>query len=116
MTRQTEIDVRIFEGERTHTDGNHLLGEFNITGVERAKRGEAKILVTFEVNTSGMLAVGARDKTTGAEANVEIQHDRGRLSGEEIERMCAEAERMRIADEARSAAFAERMASERGEY
>ena len=113
---QTEIDVRIFEGERTHTDGNHLLGEFNITGVERAKRGEAKILVTFEVNTSGMLAVSARDKVTGSEANVEIQHDRGRLSGEEIDRMCQEAERMRLQDEARAQAFAERMAAERGEY
>lgn len=100
---QTEIDVRIFEGERTHTDGNHLLGEFRITGVERAKKGEAKILVTFEVNTSGLLTVTAKDKVTGAESNVEIQHDRGRLSSEDIDRMVAEAERLRAEDEARAA-------------
>jgi len=75
---QTEIDVRIFEGERGHTDGNHLLGEFQITGVERARRGEAKVLVTFEVNTNGLLNVSARDKVTGAAAQVEIEHDSSR--------------------------------------
>lgn len=41
---------------------------------------------------------------TGAHANVEIAHDRGRLSPEEIEKMCAEAERFRMEDEARTAA------------
>lgn len=69
--------------------------------MQRAKKGEAKILVTFEVNTSGLLTVTARDKVTGAEANVEIQHDRGRLSTDDIDRMVAEAERLRMDDEAR---------------
>ena len=96
---QDEIDVRIFEGERSNTDGNHLLGEFQITGIERAKKGEPKIDVQFEVNTNGLLTVTARDRETGANAEVKLQHDRGRLSPEEIERMCAEAEAMRAEDE-----------------
>jgi len=110
---QTEIDVRIFEGERTNTDGNHLLGEFQITGIQRAKQGEAKILVTFEVNTNGLLTVVAQDKVTGVHAKVEINHDRGRLSSQEIEAMCAEAERLRVADEEYAAALQERMEAER---
>ena len=109
---QKEIDVRIFEGERGHTDGNHLLGEFQITGVERARRGEAKVLVTFEVNTNGLLNVTARDKVTGAQAQVEIEHDKGRLSSNEIEAMVQEASRMRAQDEARARAFQERLAAE----
>jgi len=113
---QTEIDVRIFEGERGHTDGNHLLGEFQITGVERARRGEAKVLVTFEVNTNGLLNVTARDKVTGAQAHVEIEHDKGRLSTSEIEAMVQEANRMRAQDEARARAFAERLAAENAGY
>ena len=92
---QQEIDVRIFEGERTNTDGNHLLGEFQINGIERAKQGEPKIEVCFEVNTNGLLTVTARDRVTGAEANVSLQHDRGRLSNDEVDAMVAEAERMR---------------------
>tara|TARA_B110000977_G_scaffold103477_1_gene135009 strand:- start:10883 stop:13027 length:2145 start_codon:yes stop_codon:yes gene_type:complete len=96
---QDEIDVRIFEGERSNTDGNHLLGEFQITGIERAKKGEPKIDVQFEVNTNGLLTVTARDRETGANAEVKLQHDRSRLSPEEIDRMCAEAEAMRAEDE-----------------
>jgi L1 cell adhesion molecule like protein len=96
---QDEIDVRIFEGERSNTDGNHLLGEFQISGIERAAAGEPKIDVTFEVNTNGLLTVTAKDRVTGVEANVSLQHDRGRLTPEEIERMCAEAEAMAAEDE-----------------
>ena len=96
---QDEIDVRIFEGERSNTDGNHLLGEFQISGIERAAAGEPKIDVTFEVNTNGLLTVTAKDRVTGVEANVSLQHDRGRLTPEEIERMCADAEAMAAEDE-----------------
>ena len=95
---QTAIDMRVFEGERTHTDGNHLLGEFSIQGIERAKKGEAKIEVTFEVNTNGLLLVSARDRVTGAHANVEIDHDRGRLSNDEIQSMVTEAEELSAID------------------
>jgi heat shock protein 1/8 len=102
---QTEVDIRIFEGERQNTDGNHLLGEFQIKGIERAKRGEAKVEVTFEVSTNGLLQVSARDKTTGARADVSIQHDRGRLTTSDIDRMVAEAEAMRVEDEEREKAM-----------
>ena len=33
---------RIYYYERSNTDGNHLLGEFQITGVERAKKGSKR--------------------------------------------------------------------------
>ena len=67
--------------------------------VERAKAGEPKIDVIFEVNTNGLLTVTARDQVTGAQADVKLQHDRGRLTPEEIDRMCKEAEEMRAEDE-----------------
>jgi L1 cell adhesion molecule like protein len=111
---QREIDIRVFEGERSHTDGNNLLGEFSINGVQRAKRGEPKVDVTFEVNANGLLSVNAMDKVTGAKADVEIAHDRGRLSAEEIDAMCEEAERMRIDDEARTRAAEEEASGSRG--
>merc|ERR1719230_1499080 len=36
------LDVRIFEGERPSTKDNHLLGEFEIHNIERAKKGDPK--------------------------------------------------------------------------
>lgn len=109
---QTEVDVRIFEGERTITDGNNLLGEFQITGIQRARAGEAKILVTFDVNHSGLLTVTAKDKVTGAEASVNINNAHGQLPPEEIERMMAEAEKFRAKDEAHAKAVREEMERE----
>jgi len=102
---QTSIDIPIYEGERQNCNGNHLLGEFTIQGIERAKKGEAKVDVTFEVNTNGLLKVSAVDKKTGAEADVEITHDRGRLSAEEVQKLQAEALAFKEADELRAQAW-----------
>ena len=95
---QTEIDVVVFEGERPQTSANNKLGEFKISGVQRAKRGEPKVEVTFSLDSNGILAVTAMDKITGAVANADIKADRGRLTDADIERMIADAERYREED------------------
>mmetsp|Transcript_10845 Transcript_10845/g.19313 ORF Transcript_10845/g.19313 Transcript_10845/m.19313 type:complete len:702 (-) Transcript_10845:388-2493(-) len=98
---QPSVDVKVYEGERSITDGNHLLGEFMISGIQRAKKGEPKIDVTFEINVSGLLTVTAQDQVTGAKANVVIENDAGRHNPEDVERMIAEAERLREEDDKR---------------
>jgi len=95
---QTEIDVVVFEGERPQTSANNKLGEFKISGVQRAKRGEPKVEVTFSLDSNGILSVTACDKVTGAVANADIKADRGRLTDADIERMIADAERYREED------------------
>lgn len=97
---QTEIDVVIFEGERPHTSANNKLGDFKISGIERAKRGEPKVEVTFQLDANGILSVSAMDKVTGANAQASIKADRGRLTDEDIEKMVADAEKYRAQDEA----------------
>lgn len=96
---QTEVDISVYEGERPKTTDNHFLGEFTITGIERAKRGEPKIGVTFEIDSNGMLSVTARDQKTRATANIKIARG-SRASDEEVERMKEEAEQYRLEDEA----------------
>jgi len=86
------IDVRIFEGERPKTQDNHLLGDFTIEGIERAKRGEPKVLVTFGLDSNGILEVSAVDQKTEATANCTISNACKGLSPEEIDRMLKEAE------------------------
>jgi L1 cell adhesion molecule like protein len=95
---QTEIDVVVFEGERPQTSANNKLGEFKISGVQRAKRGEPKVEVTFSLDSNGILAVTAMDKVTGASAKADIKADRGRLTDGDIERMISDAERYREED------------------
>lgn len=96
---QTSIDVVVFEGERPCVDANNKLGSFQINGVERARAGEAKVDVTFALDSNGILSVSARDQVTQAEAKATIKAEKGRLSTEEVDRMIEEAERYRAQDE-----------------
>jgi len=82
----------VYEGERPHTSGNRKLGEFKIVGIERAKKGEPKIEVTFELDANGILSVGARDKKTGARADCRIEGACKGIDPAEIARMVREAE------------------------
>jgi L1 cell adhesion molecule like protein len=95
---QTSVDVSVYEGERAKTTDNHLLGEFNISGIEKAKRGEPKIDVQFEIDSNGILTVTAVDQKTGAKANIEIARG-SRATEAEIAQMTADAEAYRQEDE-----------------
>lgn len=96
---QTSIDVVVFEGERPSIDANNKLGSFVIHGVQRARAGEAKVDVTFALDSNGILSVSALDQVTGAEATATIKAEKGRLTEEEVDRMIADAERYRAQDE-----------------
>jgi len=74
------------------TKDNHLLGQFELTGIPPAPRGTPQIEVTFEVDANGILQVSAEDKGTGKKEQITITAEKGRLSEEEIERMVKEAE------------------------
>merc|ERR1712060_562004 len=82
-----------YEGERPCTADNHLLGEFQISGIERAKREEPEIEVTFALDANGIMKVTARDKKTKADAECTIADACKGLSQKEIDRMVEEAER-----------------------
>lgn len=97
---QTQVDIGVFEGERTKTTENNELGKFTISGIERAKRGEPKVDVSFSLDSNGILSVKAVDQKTGAEAHIEIE-SKGRASAEDVERMLADAEKYRKEDEQR---------------
>jgi len=83
----------VFEGERTMTKDNHLLGKFDLTGIPPAPRGVPQIEVTFEIDENSILSVIAKEKGTGKEEQITITNDKGRLSKEEIEAMIRDSEK-----------------------
>jgi len=94
---QPAVNIQVFEGERPMTKDNHLLGKFELGGIPPAPRGQPQIEVTFEIDSNGILNVGAEDKATGKAEKITITNDKGRLTEEQIEKMIKEAEQ--FADE-----------------
>jgi len=91
---QPAVSIQVFEGERPMTKDNHMLGKFELGGIAPAPRGQPQIEVTFEIDSDGILNVGAEDKASGKAEKITITNDKGRLSQEEIDRMVKEAEDM----------------------
>jgi len=95
---QDSIEICVYEGERPCTDGNRLLGQFTIHNVERAKRGEPQIEVTFALDANGILDVAARDKKTCAQADCRIDGACKGLDPKEVAKMVQEAEKFASQD------------------
>ena len=89
---QPAVDIQVFQGERPLTKNNHHLGQFKLGGIPPLPRGQPQIEVTFEVDSNGILSVGAADKNTGTSKHITITNDKGRLTEDQIEAMLRDAE------------------------
>ena len=90
---QPAVTIRVFEGERSFTKDNHMLGTFELGGIPPAPRGVPQIEVSFDIDVNGILQVSAVDKASGNKNNITITNDKGKLSKEDIEQMVKDAEK-----------------------
>ena len=96
---ETSVKVKVYEGERSLTKDNFLVGEFELTGIEEAPRGIAQIEITFTVDVNGIISVTALDlKNTDNKKTISINSNKGRLTPNEIKELVLEAQNFEIKD------------------
>ena len=94
---QTQVKIRVFQGERALTRDCDLMGEFDLAGIPPMPRGVPQIEVSYDLDANGILNVSASEKSTGKSSKITITNDKSRTK-EDIERMVAEAARYEAED------------------
>ncbi|WP_164017021.1 molecular chaperone DnaK [Pyxidicoccus trucidator] len=86
---QRTVKIMVLQGEHEAAHQNELLGEFVLTGLREALKGQVEIEVTFDINAEGIVSVSARDRDTGGRQSITVTASSG-LTEEELKRIMDE--------------------------
>ncbi len=100
--QQDTVAIHVLQGEREFAAENRSLGRFELGGLPRLPRGQARVEVVFDIDANGIVSVSATETTTGRSADIRIE-DAGGLDDTAIEEMIASAEKAERRDSERRA-------------
>jgi molecular chaperone DnaK len=109
---QTSVKIVVFQGESDRAEENELLGEFVLSGLRKASKGEVEVDVTFEISADGIVGVSAQDMETGTEQHITVTATSG-LTEAEIERMANENQEFLVSSRAEEEVEKERQRIEK---
>lgn len=99
---QTNVEIKVLQGERQFARDNKLLGSFRLSGIKRAMAGVPQIEVTFDIDANGILQVSAKDLGTGKHQEITITAS-SNLSDADIEQAIRDAAAYEASDGERKA-------------
>jgi molecular chaperone DnaK len=110
---QTTVKIMVLQGESDIAHQNELLGEFILSGLRLATRGEVEIDVTFDINAEGIVSVSARDRETGLQQSIIVTASGG-LTDTELKTILEDQEDLMLEARASSEVLFKRSALENG--
>lgn len=99
---QTNVEIKVLQGERQFAKDNKLLGNFRLNGIKPAMAGVPQIEVTFDIDANGIVQVSAKDLGTGKQQQITITSSTN-MSDADIERAIREAAEYEATDGQRKA-------------
>jgi molecular chaperone DnaK (HSP70) len=93
------VTIKIFEGERSLTKNNYLIGEFKLDNISICKKGVPEIEITFEIDVNGMVTVSAIEKKTNEKKSIIINTNKNGLNPHQLNALIEEAQEQEIMDE-----------------
>jgi len=83
---QTSVKILVLQGESDKAAENEMLGEFILSGLRKAPRGQVEVEVTFSISVDGIVSVSAKDLETGREQSITVTATSG-LSEDELKEL-----------------------------
>lgn len=84
MDNQTEAHIHVLQGESPVASENSSLGEFILTGITSAPKGESIVEVSFDYDVNGIVKVTGKDRKTQVAKSITIKSSKARLTEDDV--------------------------------
>ncbi|KAL7587496.1 hypothetical protein Lser_V15G39495 [Lactuca serriola] len=96
---QTVTRMAVYQGERSKSTDNYLMGSFTVSGIPPAPKGVSVIEACSEIDDNGILTVTAKIVSTGRTEKLTVNNYGGRLSKQDVDKMMKDAEKFKVEDQ-----------------
>jgi len=90
---QTEVDIKIYQGERTFIKDNVEIGKFTLKNLQKKPKNTNMIKVEINIDNNGVINISASEKNSDNKNSITIKNNTNLFNNDKIEKLIKEAEK-----------------------